>query len=295
MTSLYDGKVCADCKIVHDAEHPAMDCPQVLFSELLDEIEHSIAQQPRTLQTALGPSELGKPPCQLIRRFGGVAEPERSAGPDGYRAWVGTQMHNGFERIFKSHYRWSDTLQPTAQPIRRFLTESRVNVGTVNGVDIYGSNDLFDVESGTVWDWKTKGETRLLEARRDISAGRGPGRQYRVQQHLYGRGQQRAGHTVKRVGIVYTPRDGNLRDSFYWSEPYDESIAVDALTTATGLAQLVAAVGVEAAAAMYPECDDEFCPWCGPKRKAKALAENEAKRDKTATATTVRDLFSAAK
>lgn len=254
------------CGVTHTPQAPEKDCPAVLFGEIIEEIEQSIVNQPRSLQRRIGPSELGEPCTRaLIRKLGGVDEPVRHAGPDGYRAWVGTQMHAGFERIF-THADWSAVKginddKPTQVP--RYLVEQRVSVGHINGVEITGSNDLFDILSGTVWDWKTKGKSRLEQAARDIRMGRGPGERYRVQQHLYGRGQQRAGYQVNRVGIIYTPRDGNLRDSFYWSEPYDEQVAVDALNRATGLAQLIAALGVDATLDMYPAlCAEEFCDWC---------------------------------
>jgi hypothetical protein len=164
---------------------------------------------------------------------------------------VGSAIHAQTEGVFAS-----------PDLLGRYLVEQVVDVGDIDGRPVTGHCDLFDTGAGAVWDWKTKSKTTLDQALRDIRMGRGPGQLYRVQQHLYGRGMAMLGHRVRMVGLVFLPRDGNLRDAGYWSEPYDEGVAVRALQRCTGLAQLVGMLGKDAALDMFPPCEGEYCGWC---------------------------------
>jgi hypothetical protein len=245
--------ICKACGIVHTETAPLCDCPETLFSELIEELRHAMDNTERTLQAWIGPSEIGDP-CDraLIRKLTLTPEPARSASrPDGWRARVGSAIHTQNEGVFAS---------PAL--LGRYVTEGEIDVGDIDGRPVTGHCDLFDTAAGAVWDWKTKSKTTLEEAKRDIRMGRGPGQLYRVQQHLYGRGMARLGHRVTRVGLVFLPRDGNLRDAGYWSEPYDEGVAVRALQRCTGLVQLVGMLGKDAALSMFPLCEGEYCDWC---------------------------------
>lgn len=249
---------CKACGIEHTELAPVLDCPETLFQELIDELRFAMDNTDRQLQAWVGPSEIGDP-CDraLIHKLTLDPEPARPASkPDGWRARVGSAIHSQNEEVFTAEHL-----------LGRYLVENEVDVGEINGRQVTGHCDLFDTGAGAVWDWKSKSKTRLDQALRDVRMGRGPGQMYRVQQHLYGRGMVRLGHRVTRVGLVFLPRDGNLRDAGYWSEPYDESIAVRALQRCTGLLQLVDLLGKDAALAMYPTlCDGEYCDWCAAER-----------------------------
>jgi hypothetical protein len=137
----------------------------------------------------------------------------------------------------------------------RFYIETRVSVGEVNGVEITGSCDLYDRVTGTVVDHKFPGPTMLNKYRK-----KGPGKQYRDQAHLYGRGWVRAGLPVNRVMIAFLPRHGELDDAFIWSEPYDEQVALDALQRVEGIDLTVRALGV-AALELLPTAP-HYCATC---------------------------------
>ena len=135
-----------------------------------------------------------------------------------------------------------------------------MNVGEIDGETITGSCDVFDRVTGTVIDWKTTGPTMLKKYVR-----KGPGPEYRVQAHLYGRGWQRRGMTVRNVMIVFLPRNGELHEAHIWHEPYDEQVAIDGLTRASGIAVATKALG-HAALEQLPTAEAycRLCPFHSP-------------------------------
>lgn len=185
-----------------------------LTQDLADGIADGILNHPRSLQQRIGPSELGMP-CEhcLTAKLAGWTETRDAA----WLPTVGTAVHAWLAEQFSGTPRW--------------LVETRVDVGELNGVPITGSADLFDLTTATVVDWKVVGVTTLREVQRDG----GPSPQYRTQAHLYGRGFVRAGHTVDRVAIAYLNRNARTAMGHVWTEPYDEGVATAALDRATGI------------------------------------------------------------
>lgn len=222
---------------------------ELLLGEVVDVIAHAVANTPRSLQTTVGPSELGTE-CvrRLAYRMAGV--PKTNDSRVAWKPAVGTAVHAALEDMF--------TAANAGQERARWLVETRVDVGEVAGVPVTGSADLYDLVTGTVVDFKVVG-TASLRAKR--AAGH-PGRQYATQLHLYGRGFRRRGLPVTSVAILAVPQNGELHEAWWWTEEYDEQVAVDALTRATTVAGLVAAAG-PAAAAGLPTADAwcAFCPW----------------------------------
>lgn len=211
--------------------------PSLLEKELLWLIGQAIEQHPRTLQVELGPSEIGH---TCARRIGyAMLGTEENASEPNWKATVGTAVHSWLEDVFTAAN--SEVRNIVTGPEARFLTETRVSVGELGGVEIRGHCDLFDRVTGTVVDWKCVGPTQLKRYRT-----KGPGDQYRRQAHLYGRGWTRRGQRVERVAVMFLPRDGALREAHYWSEPYDEAVALEALQRAEGIVQATRALGPRA-------------------------------------------------
>lgn len=159
--------------------------------------------EPRNMQQAMGPSEIGSDcdHCVAAKLAGWEQEPEAAWLP-----WVGTAMHSYLEGVFEK--------------LPDYLTETRVWVTP----KIPGTSDLFHVPSCTVVDWKLVGTATLK------SAKRGPSPQYRTQAHAYGLGFFRAGYDVKRVAIYYLPRNAmSLKYGVFWSEDWNPCIAIEAL------------------------------------------------------------------
>jgi hypothetical protein len=224
---------------------PICDTPQVVAEELISEIRHLEMDMPRTKQTRIGPSEIGLP-CErrLIRKLLSEGDPVQA---ERWLATIGTAVHAWLANGFGS-----------TSPFReRYLIEQSVNVGTIGGIDITGSADLFDMAAGCVVDWKVVGNSRLDTYRRY-----GPGRQYRTQAHLYGRGFARMGFRVNSVLIMFLPRNKALSNAYPWFEPWDESVATVALQRAEGLLELGTTLPWVAIEEMFPPCSDEWCPFC---------------------------------
>jgi hypothetical protein len=224
--------------------------PELLHRELLHLIRTSIRDNPRSLQTRIGPSELGTP-CDrwLSHKLLDTLPVNDRQAP--WLPTIGTAVHAWLEDTFAI-----DNVRHVENGrAERWLLEQRLNVGTVGGQSITGSCDLYDTITATVVDWKIVGKTRLEKYKRH-----GPGEQYRVQAHAYGRGWVRKGFAVEQVAICFLPRNGELTETVWWHEPYDEQVAVAALARVEAVAMANAVLGAAAPAAM--STTDWNCGYC---------------------------------
>lgn len=248
-----------------------IDDIEVVAAELHLMIRDTALANPRNAQLRIGPSGLG---IDCTTRLGHIlnGDPEPVGDPRrfGWYPFQGTAMHAALDAGVTAHPFNAAVAQP------RFITETRVVVGELGGVEIDGCADIFDIDSGTVGDWKLVGRTSMARYR-----SKGPGRQYRVQAHAYGRGFARLGYVVNTVAVIFLPRDeelliddrGHARGSYVWAEPYDESVAVRALDRCAGLLELIEAVGIDDVCAMAKRCNDYFCPWCGNRPRPTSVKE----------------------
>jgi len=204
---------------------------------LLRLIAVAISNHPRSLQREIGPSEVGHP-CARKLGYKMMGHGERSHEPN-WKATVGTALHSWLEQLLDRANVDYETATQSGQ--ERYLLEERVTVGQILGHDITGSCDVYDRATGLVVDWKTVGPTQLTKYRRY-----GPGDQYRAQAHLYGRGWRNRGLPVDNVMVIFLPRNGELAETYVWTEPYDETVAVAALQRATGIRLAVDTLGTGA-------------------------------------------------
>jgi hypothetical protein len=199
--------------------------PVTLAHELRTILEAAMTNHPRTLQTRIGPSELGNP-CDrcLAHKLGGTPDrPEAAWLPQ-----IGTAVHEWAEMVILRH---EFTRAALGMP-PRFLPEHKVTVGQIRGQDITGHSDVFDTHTGTVIDWKVVGTTTLRQAK-----AHGPSLGYSRQAQLYGKGWEDAGHQVTTVCIYYLPRNSvSLSDGYAWTAPYDRHDAERTLARANALA-----------------------------------------------------------
>lgn len=227
--------------------------PAMLGAELLGIIDSAIREAPRSRQASIGPSEIGCPCARRIGyKLGGVEK--INPGPTPWLPAIGTAVHAWLEDVFAA----ASIIGQTQGLPGRWLTEQRVRVGHVNGRgDIDGSCDLYDRVTATVVDWKIVGSKPLKDYRTN-----GPGAQYRTQAHLYGRGWKARGVPVDTVAVMFLPRTDELTKTYYWHEPYNEQIAVDALQRVDGIATAIDAVGLQALP-LLPTADAycHRCPW----------------------------------
>lgn len=195
--------------------------------DLTEVIRWAHDAQPRTRQVMVGPSELGDP-CdrKLAYRIAGVSTLNTRLDP--WPATVGTAVHTWLERAVNRFQREAGEV--------RWLTETTVSVDDL----VTGHVDLYDLETATVWDFKTLNSANLKKYREE-----GPPDNYRIQVQLYGKGMIRAGRPVKRVGLIGLPRSGWLSGMWVWSEVYDDRIAAQALSRMYSIAEQVLELAVD--------------------------------------------------
>jgi hypothetical protein len=223
-------------------------------AELFGIMRAGIIGQPRSAQRMIGPSEIGVP-CdrRLGYRMAGTEQVNRT-DEVAWKPFIGTAAHEQFADMLARHE--ASAVRDTGQ---RWHVEERVSVGTVMGVPVTGTCDVFDAHTGTVADWKFTTRNKIREDYRT----HGPGEQYRVQAHLYGRGWQRAGYEVRTVMILFLTRDGEFTDRHVWHETYDEQVAVTALERLSSIATAIEHLGPEFTLPTLPTADAwcRYCPW----------------------------------
>ena len=206
-------------------------------------IEHAINNHPRSLQRTIGPSEVGTP-CDhcLAAKLAGWPEPERGIP---WLPTIGTAVHAWIEEAFITS---ENTRGAQHNGGLRYLTEARVLVGQIDGVDVWGSTDLLDLVIGVTVDWKIVGKSTRTKAKA------GPSEVYRVQADLYAKGWNDAGYRVDHVAIAYLPRDAvSLDDAIWLTAPHDRSRAERALARASAMAR-----NIKALATIGPDAVDAY-------------------------------------
>ena len=236
------------------ADFFAISETDVLRNELIDMIVARHMATPRHLQVELGPSEIGHPCTRHLAYALTNPEPVPRCNPqwDPLPSIIGVATHTWLQSAAE--------LANTELGRDRWLAETKVYPADW----LHGSCDLFDIDSGTVIDWKLPGVNQFSILRAHMSPV------YKVQAHLYGRGFQRMGYEVKTVAIMLLPRGGMLSSAKLWSEPYDEQLALDAMARRQLIAEQLKVFDVHA----HPERFEwfrkdgyqcVFCPWFSPR------------------------------
>jgi hypothetical protein len=201
----------------------------VMVQAIKDTIYYAYENHPRSLQEALGPSEVGEP-CARRLAYRIMREPKLNKS-DPLPSIVGTAAHKWLEEACKL---WNAKVGETI-----WIVEAELPVGA----DIIGHCDAYYVPRRTVVDWKFPGQ----EPMRDYRAN-GPSEVYRSQAHLYGMGWVNLGMPVDQVGIAHFPRGGNLEGRYGllpWFEAYNPAIAEAALQRYYMITELTVALNVE--------------------------------------------------
>lgn len=229
------------------ASNPVEDA---LRSDIIAMVRHKASNAPRSLQTAMGPSETGHP-CMRKMAYSLMSVPRCNAEWDPFPSIVGTAVHSWLQEAAEQD---NERLGR-----KRWLIETRVEVTP----GLSGSCDLFDQDSGCVIDHKVLGVTSYMAKIKD------PGLTYRNQVHQYGRGFKRLGYEVNRVAIAIFPRAGTLSKMHLWSEPYDDARVDEVLARRDAVIGLLDDLDVESNPERYqwiPATPDQctFCPQWKP-------------------------------
>ena len=173
-------------------------------------IEEITRPTDRDKQRKVGPSEIGNP---CTRCLGRALAGERAQQDFSLYTWIGTAVH-----YFMEHNTFTDEEH-----------ELRLHVGTIEGYgDIAGTTDMWYADEAAVVDWKIVGLKNLKKYR----VGGVP-QQYRFQAMLYGLGLHMAGKPIKKIAIVFIPRDsGNVKDIWVHEEEWQLEMAGAALDRA---------------------------------------------------------------
>ena len=217
--------------------------------ELVAMLAHHSANQPRSQQRRLGPSEVGHP-CTRKLAYGLTLAPRcNDHAGDPLPSMVGTGAHAQMEDVLAGYNQWHG---------KRFLIENRVEPTP----GFAGTMDAYDLRDHAVIDWKFPGTGKMSDVRRD----RHPGVLYEVQAHLYGLGALRAGLTPRIVRIAFIPRAGFSTHTYVWEVPWDPAIAMAAINRMNSTIAMCADLDVDNHPdryAVFPttpfQCD--YCPW----------------------------------
>ena len=217
----------------------------VISDAILPIIRKAAATTERSVQTAIGPSEVGHP-CLRRLAYQTLGITKVNTETDPLPSIIGQGTHSW---LSKHIVRCGNG---------RFLADLRV---VVSGI-IEGELDLLDTWTKTVVDFKVPGPTAMRKYRAER-----PGEQYEIQPHLYGLGLHRLGYTPAHVAVMFLPRCGRLDLTHVWSEPWSLKRAEDALNRH---ADLVAYLGLADAEtkpglvlANIPKTPTfcGYCPW----------------------------------
>ena len=193
---------------------------------LLGVLRDKDAKRSRSVQTQVGPSEIGGCARKVWYRLND--QPATNDNELKLAAIMGTAIHGAIEEAITE-------LDPKGE---KYWVETEVEYG-----DMKAHIDLFIPETGAVVDWKTSKVRNLSYF---------PSTQQRWQVQLYGYLLEKSGKgKVKTVNLVAIARDGDERDVKVHSEPYDEAIALQAL----GWLALVK----EAKEPPAPEREENYC------------------------------------
>lgn len=193
---------------------------------IVDILHKKENSRPRSTQVQIGPSELGG--CRRKVWYRLNDQPETNDNELKLAAIMGTAIHAHIEEAL-SH------ADPTG---KKYVVEQTVEYG-----EMKAHIDLWIPETGDVVDWKTVKKSNLSYF---------PSEQQRWQVQVYGYLLDKSGKgKPTNVNLVAIARDGDERDIKVHSEPYDESIALQALNWLAAIK--------ESTDVPDPERDESYC------------------------------------
>jgi CRISPR/Cas system-associated exonuclease Cas4 (RecB family) len=189
---------------------------------LVKALHEKESKRGRSTQVQIGPSELGG--CRRKVWYKLNSQPMTNGGELKLAAIMGTAIHTAIENALADN--------------KKVLLEQ-----TVEYEGMKAHVDCYIPDTGDVIDWKTVKTKNLSYF---------PSQQQRWQVQVYGYLIAKSGlGKVQTVNLVAIPRDGDERDVLVHSEPYDESIALEAMKWLADIRTLTEAPN--------PERDESYC------------------------------------
>jgi hypothetical protein len=196
-------------------------------SILFDMVERYIDNDPRTLQTAIGPSGAGST-CYHCLGAMIAEEPRLETSEDRWLSFIGKAVHDHLAKACEFD-------NAGAENPGRWLVEQRVRPGMILDQPLEGNSDCFDTWEGRVIDWKVVGDRTLNDVRQGYVSDT-----YLNQADLYGLGFEGLGWKVTNTTIMFLPRNRyRLREGIPVHRPYNRMNAVASLKRCNDIAALL--------------------------------------------------------
>jgi hypothetical protein len=229
-------------------DRPAANTGQhPVAADIRDVIVSAARQAPRSQQQALGPSEIGEP-CGRKLAYKLMRHTVSNPDADPWPSIVGTAVHAWLAEAFLG--------ANTRLGRIRYLVERPLTIRP----GLVGTCDLYDADTAMVVDHKVPGTTSMNQAKKH-----GPSPGYIAQAHLYGYGYAQLGLPVRQVALALYPRAGLLSGLWIWSQPYDETVALNALARHDAILELATALRVDEQPDRYrliPRTTGHACTYC---------------------------------
>jgi len=267
----------ADLNALHNPD----STPDDLRDDITRIIERHILKRPRSLQKAIGPSEIGHECGRYIAyKLAQVDTVNSKAQQAAWRPQIGVWAHNGLADVFEEANRGFLEAE-------RFLVERLVKVASLPALDdfdedVSGTGDLYDAVTASVVDWKIVGPTTLKNVRARVRVcheiecaelmecphkglPRGASLQYRKQGQTYGKGYAALGLNVKWIVIAFLPAAGELfgdkPDAYFHVERFSPALADEGIDRMIGTKSLLNALPLDTVLGMMPTAD-VYCNTC---------------------------------
>jgi hypothetical protein len=198
-----------------------------LKRQLVKIIRWNDDNSPRSLQMAIGPSEMGSPCDQRIARIL-AGMPRVNFRPDPWAAIVGTSIHNWMESALIRYQK-----EVNDPDVADWIAEQALQVDDM----IPAHTDLWN--GIDVIDYKSAGPDVMRKMQKH-----GPPDGYKIQVHTYAKARERLGQEIRDVVLVFLPRAGWIKDMYIWREPYNPEIADNALARVYEVGMTAIGLGV---------------------------------------------------
>ncbi len=254
--------------ILHDVgTHPGCDDQEAANNELASSIKKKLTgiilwaneNSARSLQQAIGPSEIGTP-CDRKLAYKLAGNPIINLRKDPWPAIVGTGVHHWLERAVID-------VQTAYPDMPKLLTEREVKIDPL----VLGHVDLYD--EPTVIDYKTAGPDVFRKVVKE-----GPPAGYKIQTQLYGLGYSQAGFRVEHVALVFLPRSGWLSDMYVWTDQFRPELAEAALARMYAIKRGIETIDIWNNPAVYDKIPavSDHCGYCPFYKRAGLIDGTEA-------------------
>jgi len=174
-----------------------------IIKTLTTALNEADSQRDRSTQVELGASSVGG--CRANAWHILNQTPKTNPDTEKLSAIMGTAIHNTIYEALKAYDVFGND----------FILEE-----SFSDEFFKGHCDFYSRESETVYDWKTVTLAKLAK-------GGLPTKQQKIQVNIYASLIAQK-YPVKRVGLVFIPRDGKMKDIVAWEDDYNPKLVDEA-------------------------------------------------------------------